>query len=121
MDRAPIHEIQPESIEILGEQWDGETEIEFKRLVRKIFESQPAVAAAYLLRVQYPGEDAVSIALGIRFVGDHIDEGAINEAGLAFHTTFSGSEHLDIIPLNESAIGEVNANPFYVARFEPTG
>jgi hypothetical protein len=117
MDHVPIEMMQPTAIEVLGEQPDGPSELELKRIVASIFKGYPTVAEAYLLRVRYAGEDDPSVALCLRFTGAQIDEQVINEAGMAFHTLFGRDSHLDIIPLTEEMTKTLEARPFYVARF----
>jgi hypothetical protein len=121
MDKPPMEKMQPTAIEVLGDHVDGAPEREYKQLVSTIFRSHPAVAEAYLLRVRYAGDDSISVALGVQFANADVDERVINEAGMAFHTLFGRNQHLDIIPLTKEMTEDLNATPFYVARFESTG
>jgi hypothetical protein len=122
MDGVPIEAMEVTAIEVLGEQPNGETEREFKRSISGIFRQHPTVAEAYLMRVRYSGQGDESVALGLRFVGPDVDEQVITETGLAFRTMFGGGgQHLDIIPLDEDSVEQLEFKPFYVVRFETTG
>ena len=79
MDHVPIEMMQPTAIEVLGEQPDGPSELELKRIVASIFKGYPTVAEAYLLRVRYSGN-----ATGCHMGGpiDHKYRYSFNQRGI---------------------------------------
>ena len=97
-------------ITFLGEQ-DGPAERDFKAAVRHVLTGR--VRAAYLARVVYPGETDESVSICLRSAGPQ--ESTADQIGEVFAEMFTGSQHLDVVFLDEEAERELSkvCQPFF--------
>lgn len=114
-DRPPDI-IEPQQIEILGEQ-DGEIERELKRRLIPILKEVAEIKAAYLAIADYRDGSPASVVLCLRSdKGD--DVVLVSRMARVFAELFNTKEHLDVLFMDAGRERFVKAvcSSFYVRR-----
>lgn len=97
---------------LIGEQ-DGEIEQLIKQKFSQVFAKSTQPVRAYLVRVQYPHNHSIGVALCIRTTKE--DTHLVEQCAQQFSTVFAANQHLDILFINdeqEQTIG-TQCDPFY--------